>query len=106
VYRSENRTVLPNIVGPWFPRRDGDESTKPYYYASMLALLKPWKTLDELKINFHTWEDAFTNFMNTTNQRDKDVVAGCQYYYESNSIARNREYNVQKEFEKGEHRRR
>jgi hypothetical protein len=99
VCRSENRTVLPNIVGPWFPRRDGDESTKPYYYASMLALLKPWRNLGELKFNCESWEDTFTHFMETANQRDKDVVAGSQYYYESKSVARNRDYNEEKELE-------
>jgi hypothetical protein len=102
VCRSENRTVLPNIIGPWFPRRDGDESTRPYYYASMLAILKPWRNLDELKSNCATWEEAFTNFMEITNQRDKDVVAGCQYYYESKSIARNREYEDEKDVGKDE----
>jgi hypothetical protein len=69
----------------------------------MLAVLKPWRNLDELKSSCETWEEAFTNFMKTTNQRDKDVVAGAQYYYESKSITRNREYEDEKDVEKDEH---
>ena len=83
VCRSENHNFLPNIVGPWLPRRDGDDSTRPYYYASMLALLKPWRELEDLKRDDENWEFAFNTFMETASRRDRDVVAGCQYYYDS-----------------------
>ena len=88
VYRSETHNCLPNIVGSWLPRRDGEENTRPYYYASMLALLKPWRELEELKGDFETWESAFNIFMETATRRDRDVVAGCQYYYDSRNSAR------------------
>ena len=90
--RPENHNFLPNIVGPWFPRRDGEESTKPYYYAAMLALLKPWRDLRQLKDDNESWESAFMAFIECATQRDKDVVAGSQYYYESRNVAVNREF--------------
>jgi hypothetical protein len=84
VARMENHNILPNIVGSWLPRRDGDEESKPYYYAAMLALLKPWRDLARLKMESEDWETVFNNFiLNVASQRDKDVIAGCQYYYES-----------------------
>ena len=55
--------ILPNVVGPWFPRRDGEESTKPFYYASMMALLKPWRDLQALKNYDDEWESVFDRFM-------------------------------------------
>ena len=88
VYRSETHNFLPNIVGSWLPRRDGEENTRPYYHASMLALLKPWRELEELKEDSETWESAFNIFMETATRRDRDVVAGCQYYYDSRNSAR------------------
>ena len=81
--RSENHNFLPNIVGPWLPRRDGEEADKCFYYASMLSLLKPWRNLHRLKGENESWEDAFTSFLKGATQRDKDIVSGCQYYYES-----------------------
>lgn len=90
VCRSENHNTLPNIVGPWLPRRDREDDTKSYYYAAMLAFLKPWRNLHQLKSCEETWEMAYNVYMENASQRDKDVVAGCQYYYETKNVAVNR----------------
>ena len=97
VHRFENHVYLRNIVGPWLPCRDGDEDSKPFYYAAMLALLKPWRNLEGLKESHERWEDVFTTFMTNANQRDRDVIAGGQYYYESKNILRNRESEEDRE---------
>jgi hypothetical protein len=91
VSRTQNHNALPNIVGPWLPRRDGDASTKSYYYAAMLSFLKPWRELHDIKRVAEAWEGAFESYMKVAGQRDRDVVAGCQYYYESKNIAANRD---------------
>jgi hypothetical protein len=91
ISRAENHNALPNIVGPWLPRRDGDASTKMYYYAAMLSFLKPWRELRDLKTEGEAWEFAFDSYMKTAGQRDRDVIAGCQYYYESKNIVANRD---------------
>ena len=33
---------------------------------------------------------AYNVYMENASQRDKDVVAGCQYYYETKNVAVNR----------------
>lgn len=99
VCRLEGHNSLPNIVGTWPPRRDGEENTKSYYYAAMLALLKPWRDLRRLKADFSSWKLAFDTFMETANQRDRDVVAGCQYYYDSRTVIRNEDDEVQPNFD-------
>jgi hypothetical protein len=91
--RGENHNYLPNIVGPWLPRGDGEEDTKSYYYAAMLAFLKPWRDLRELIDNCGSWEMAFNQFMENANQRDRDVIAGCQYYYDSRNVVGGEERN-------------
>jgi hypothetical protein len=95
VHRSKKHNFLPNIVGPWFPRRDREGTTRCYYYAAMLALLKPWRDLRRLKSEDQRWEYAFDIFMQNANQRDRDVIAGSQYYYESRNVVANR--NVEEE---------
>jgi hypothetical protein len=99
--RSENHNFLPNIVGSWFPRRDGEESASAYYYAAMLAVLKPWRDLRQLKSEDETWELAFTTYIQNASQREKDVVAGCQYYYETKSVVANREFDDERKDDGG-----
>jgi hypothetical protein len=86
VSRSEYHNTLPDIVGPWFPRRD-DEHRRDLYFASMLALLRPWHRLSQLKQAEETWEIKFTTFVESTTERNQDVMAGIQYYYESKKSA-------------------
>lgn len=62
-----------------------------YYEASMLALLKPWRDLRHLKNDNESWKTAYDEYMQTAIQRDRDVVAGCQYYYDSRSAIENRD---------------
>lgn len=88
VWRTHNS--LPNIVGLWLPQCDREENTKSYYYTSMLAFLKPWRNLHELKCSDEDWETAFNEYMTTASRRDRDVVTGCQYYYETKQVAMNR----------------
>ena len=91
VCQSVYHNSLPNIVGCWLPRRDGEDDTKPYYYASMLAFLKPWHDLQCLKNDCESWKSAFDGYMRTVTQWDRDVVAGCQYYYDSRMAVGNRD---------------
>lgn len=86
VRRSDGHNFLPNIVGPWLPRRDENENDNCYYHAAMLTFLKPWRNLSYLKANDETWETAFNTYIEATSQRDRDVVAGCQYYYDSRTV--------------------
>jgi hypothetical protein len=66
------------------------DNTKAYYYALMLALLKPWRNIGYLKDKDQTWESAFNGFMEMATQQDRDVVAGSQYYYETRTVAANK----------------
>ena len=50
---------------------------------------------------FETWEVAFSSFMLHADQRDQDVVAGCQYYYESKSVMANRDLDEESRDQNG-----
>ena len=48
-----------------------------------MMLLKPWRNLGtDLKEDDQTWEDAFSQFMDHTSQRNQDIVSNIQYYHE------------------------
>jgi hypothetical protein len=73
-------------VGPFFPRRD-DADNYEYYCASMLALLKPWQSLADLKPQQLSWEAAFDAFFRMTTRRNTDILSGIQYHYDCRSAA-------------------
>jgi hypothetical protein len=66
VQRSDHHNNVPNIIGPWFPKRDDIHHGNDFYYISVLALLKPWHDLKLLKSVMRTWEQEFINFFQQT----------------------------------------
>ena len=76
---------------PWFPKRDDVHLDQDLYFASVLALLKPWRDLKFLKSIEKTWEQEFNLFLHQASQQEKDIIAGLQYYYESKSLANNQD---------------
>jgi hypothetical protein len=91
---SPNHNTLPSIVGLFFPQRD-DPDNHDYYCALILALLRPWQTLADLKPQQLSWEAAFYVFSQMTTRRNSDILLGIQYYYDCRSAAeREREKNA------------
>ncbi|EUC67452.1 ATP-dependent DNA helicase PIF1, partial [Rhizoctonia solani AG-3 Rhs1AP] len=86
VLRSTGHRTLPNIVGPWFERRN-DPNVYPLYCASVLAALKPWRNLADLKSGFDTWDEALDAFLLVANRHQKSIRANMQYYYECKDSA-------------------
>lgn len=79
VVRTRNHNNLPNIVGRWFPRRD-DPAIYPFYCASMLLLLKPWRNLNtDLKGADESWEEAFERFSANADARTRLILSSIQY---------------------------
>ncbi|KAF8799237.1 hypothetical protein BYT27DRAFT_7264248 [Phlegmacium glaucopus] len=81
VFRTEGHETLPQFVGSWMPRNDrpGD---REIYCGSMLALLKPWTDLSDLKTDMETFEQSFHQFVSSTTKRNQDILENIQYYYE------------------------
>lgn len=81
IIRSDGHETLPRIVGQWFPRND-DPSTDELYCASMMALLAPWRSLDNLKADDETFRTSFDRFLKTTSPRILRFLSNIQYFYE------------------------
>ncbi|KAF8137245.1 hypothetical protein EV363DRAFT_1138283, partial [Boletus edulis] len=86
VIRPPGHSTLPNIVGPFFPNAK-EESTEDLYRASILALLHPWRSLEDIKSQRDTFLTAFNNFMEKASPADLDVICGIQYYYDCRNVA-------------------
>ncbi|KAF9061324.1 hypothetical protein BDP27DRAFT_1182467, partial [Rhodocollybia butyracea] len=79
---------IPDFVGRYFPKRQ-QEGNNDFFYASMLLLLKPWRNASvDLKGTTETWENAYSTFMATTSQHNKDIVEGIQFFHSCQHAAK------------------
>jgi hypothetical protein len=89
IIRSQGHNTLPNFIGRYFPRRD-DPAIYPFYCASMLLLLKPWRNIaTDLKSPEQTWQSAFEEFYSTASQSVRHMISGIQYFYQCETSAQN-----------------
>jgi hypothetical protein len=100
LYRVRRRLGHKNlleIVGKYFPRSDIPE-TYNHYCACMLALLKPWRQLSDLKQSNDSWVQTFDIFKSNASERTLKILSNMQYYYDTKDAASKKsdEYNKQK----------
>ena len=88
-YRSAGHETLPHFMGSWFPRNDR-QNTRELYCATILALLKPWVDLSDLKSDFETFDQAFLDFVDRAPKKILDIIENIQYYYECYDGAKRR----------------
>ena len=87
VIRGAGHNNLPNFIGRYFPPRD-DPDQFPFYCASMLMLLKPWRKIEtDLKKASESWELAFDAFLQTVPVHIHNILSGIQYYHQCRSSA-------------------
>ncbi|KAF8673089.1 helicase family, partial [Rhizoctonia solani] len=89
VVRPQEHNTLPNMIGPYFPRRaDADQSDR--HAAWCLTLLKPWRSLAELKSTEQSWTDALKEFTETSSERILNIIDNLDHYRSCEAAA---EYN-------------
>ena len=101
VMRTAGHETLPHFMGSWFPRNDRP-GEKELYCASILALLKPWANLSELKTDAEDFENAFESFVDTAPKKTRDIIENIQYYYECYDGAKRRQEMRDSGLETGE----
>jgi hypothetical protein len=93
VIRSGNHETMPYFPGQWFPKRQST-ALGGLYEASMLALLRPWRSILDIKREDETFRDAFDAFMSDAPQSTQAVVENIQFFHEcSDSAAAQRNAN-------------
>jgi hypothetical protein len=81
VFRTNGHETLPQFVGRWLPRNDRPNE-RELYCASILALLKPWADMSDLKTDTETFDQSFQFFIAGSSKKTKDIIENIQYYYE------------------------
>ena len=87
---------MPEFIGHWFPRSDRIDE-RDFYTASMLLLLKPWRSVSTDLLGTHTtWADSFSHFMLGASSRIKNIITNIQYFHECSDGAKNQtDYSTQ-----------
>jgi len=92
VERTAGHEILPRFVGQWFPRNNKSDANanNDLHYASILLLLKPWRSLTDLKAKDESFEQTMTSFLATATQEKKDMIENIQYYHDCWDVAQKR----------------
>lgn len=87
VLRSADHETMPYFPGEWFPKKVGNNEP-PLFEASILALLKPWESLKDLKETMETFAEAYDSFYAGASDKIKAMVENVQFYHECSDRAR------------------
>lgn len=89
IIRSPGHETMPYFPGPWFPKQNTDE-INGLFDAAMLALLKPWRSLSDVKGTHHCFRDAYDEFRATASQHVLDMIDNIGFHYECSDTVNNR----------------
>ena len=80
---------MPHFPGQWFPKRE-EENSNGLFEASMLALLKPWRTIADLKQDNESFREAFDNFVADAPAETCRIIRNVEFFHECSDSARQR----------------
>jgi hypothetical protein len=90
IIRSADHETMPYFPGQWFPKRDS-VNENGLFEASMLALLKPWRSVLELKRPGETFKQAFESFVCDASDDTHVTIRNIEFFHESCGSARNQD---------------
>ncbi|KAF8204729.1 hypothetical protein BJ912DRAFT_824936, partial [Pholiota molesta] len=67
--------------GPSIPRRDRQE-VYARYCRLMLIFFKPWRHASDLRLEGQSWEEAFSQFIETSSSKVKKLLDNMQILHE------------------------
>ena len=73
--------TMPYFPGAWFPKRDSSNSNG-LFEASMLTLLKPWRSLSRSKDDNETFQNAYNLFLSTASDNIPGTIENIQFYHD------------------------
>lgn len=87
VVKRSGHETMPYFPGRWFPNRN-NASELPYFEASILALLKPWRKITDIKTTGQSFHDAYSSFVDTTSQDIHDTIENICFFHDCCDTAR------------------
>lgn len=84
---SSGHETMPYFPGLWFPKKDENDNNG-LFEASMLALLKPWRSVTTLKKEHEPFRTALEDFLSTASQNVHNTIANIQFFHECSEGAK------------------
>ncbi|KAG2741371.1 hypothetical protein P692DRAFT_20752861, partial [Suillus brevipes Sb2] len=81
VIRTEGHETMPHFPGNWFPPAS-DEEHHEFHCASMLALLKPWRDITDIKKPSDSFSSTFENFVSHAPEIVTRIITNIQYFHD------------------------
>lgn len=81
VIRTEGHETMPHFPGNWFPPAS-DEEHHEFHCASMLALLKPWRDITDIKKPSDLFSSTFENFVSHAPEIVTRIITNIQYFHD------------------------
>lgn len=105
IVRTPGHNTIPSARGEFYPTHT-DPETMDFFRASMLTLCKPWRSLQDLKGEYASWEEAYDSFLEHAPKRIHHIISGVKYHYDSRSSAQQHRDANTEEMEREPRRRR
>jgi len=78
---------MPFFPGTWFPKPD-PETENGLFKASMLTLMKPWRSVNDLKLSDQTFRQVFDQFIADAPEETRTTINNINFYHECSDCAR------------------
>lgn len=94
IVRSDGHETMPYFPGQWFPKRKREDENG-LFEASMLALLRPWRSLLDLKSSNETFHDAFDRFVSSASEEVLATIQNIEFFHDSSESAQAHQNTVE-----------
>ena len=91
IIRSVGHETMPYFPGEWFPKKVEDEQNG-LFEAYMLALLKPWRSVTDIKPHNQSFREAYDEFVANAPMETCRIIKNVQFYHECRQTATERTY--------------
>lgn len=85
---------MPYFPGPWFSKQDMQDDNG-IFEVSMLALLKPWRSLTNLKDPNQSFCDAYNDFLDNASYDTCHLMRNVQFFHECGEHAQSHEQIIE-----------
>jgi hypothetical protein len=96
IVKAANHETMPYFPGQWFPKRDVMD-VSGQFEVCMLALLKPWRSITNIKERHEMFNNAFISFLSSAPKHIQTIINNIQFFHECAEKATSRQSN-DKEF--------
>lgn len=87
ILRSAGHDTMPYFPASWLAKKEPSNDHGGLYEASILALLKPWRSITDIKQDAHSFRMAFDLFLDTTSDENRKTVENMDFFHESSKRA-------------------